>query len=112
MNALLEDIRSKGLSVTVDNGQILVTPKQLITDDIRAQIKANKAELITAINLAALVEKLIADACKDLTITPEQFRGELERGGDIPDILAGDISAECLRLTAITIDGLHYKWAS
>lgn len=107
MNDLLEDIRSKGLSVTVNNGQILITPKHLISDDIRSQIKANKAGLIKAITTSELVEGLIFKACAGLSITPEQLRMELVKGSEMPDIVDGLISSECLRLTAYTLSLLR-----
>ena len=56
MQNIFKFIRSmnfKGLSLSVENGFLKVTPRSLLTDNIRAKVKKHKAEIIDAL-LAAV----------------------------------------------------------
>ncbi len=45
----------------------------------------------------------LENACRGLSITPEQLRQELEAGGDLPDLVFGTLTPKALRLTARTL---------
>jgi hypothetical protein len=46
---------------------------------------------------------LFENACRGLSITPEQLRQEVEADGDIPDLVPGKLTPKALRLMAKTL---------
>ncbi|MFO1228310.1 hypothetical protein [Roseateles sp.] len=46
---LLEHLRAVGLTITADGGRLTVTPRDLLTEDLRSTIRENKAALLAAL---------------------------------------------------------------
>lgn len=80
---LLDRLHSVGLSLTTDGERLLVTPRQLLTDELRAEIQHHRAELIAAVGACAELFAAINAACD-------------ERGDD--DANRRALLAECSRL--------------
>jgi len=51
VRTLLFDLRTAGLTVSEDGGQLLVTPRSRLSDDMRAMIKANRDALLAELRL-------------------------------------------------------------
>ncbi len=51
---------------------------------------------------------LFENACRGLSITPEQLRWELEENGDIANLVSGALRPAALRLIAETLDTMQY----
>jgi hypothetical protein len=47
MSAALNTLRTAGITISVDGGNLVVRPRSAITDDLRALIRANKGGLMT-----------------------------------------------------------------
>jgi hypothetical protein len=47
---LLHDLEGAGMSVKLIDGRIIVTPKDRLTDPLRAAIRANRADLLMVLN--------------------------------------------------------------
>ena len=45
---MLAELRSRGLTVRADGEQLYVTPGALMTDELRAEIRANKRAILRA----------------------------------------------------------------
>jgi hypothetical protein len=58
---------------------------------------------------SAELEHMIKAVCRNLSITPEQLRQELEEGGDLQDLLSGALTSQGLRLTAETLARTRYS---
>ena len=43
---MLAELRAKGFKLTVDGGTLLVEPRALLTEELRARIRSNKAAII------------------------------------------------------------------
>jgi hypothetical protein len=43
---ILDDLRRRGLNVRVEGGQLLVSPKSLLTEEIRSAIRRRREELL------------------------------------------------------------------
>lgn len=48
-DTILVELKSKGLRLARDGDDLIVTPKSALTDDLRALIRAHKAELLEAV---------------------------------------------------------------
>lgn len=59
---LLAELAGAGLSVTVDGGNLVIRPRELLTDDLRNAVKANKPDLLTILKAPAMPP---ADAASD-----------------------------------------------
>lgn len=46
---VLEHLRAAGLTITADGDRLTVTPRDLLTDDLRSAIRENKAALLAAL---------------------------------------------------------------
>jgi hypothetical protein len=57
----------------------------------------------------ARVKRMVEDACRGLSITPEQLRRELKIGGDLADLESGALTKHGLRLTAETLALMRYS---
>jgi hypothetical protein len=68
-------------------------------------------EQVPAVGSNAGLERTLEVACEGLTITPEQLRQELEKGGDMPDLQSGALTLQALRLTARTLALMRYPYA-
>ncbi len=55
------------------------------------------------------LERMLELACEGLNITREQLRQELTEGGDLPDLVAGALTPEALRLIAKTLAVMRYS---
>ncbi|MDQ4147514.1 MAG: hypothetical protein M3120_07505, partial [Pseudomonadota bacterium] len=49
-------------------------------------------ERVAPVGSLAGLEQMLDVACEGLNITPEQLRQELEKGGDIPDLVSGPLT--------------------
>ncbi len=49
---LLARLRAAGLTVSRNGGQLIVTPRERLTEDLRASIRQQKAELLAALSAA------------------------------------------------------------
>ncbi len=70
-------------------------------------LPCHKAELRSVAAHADLRTEL-ENACRGLSITPEQLRQELEENGDIPYLVSGVLTPAALRLTAETLSNMRY----
>ncbi len=73
MKALVDQLRSRGLSVTIHDGQIRVGPRALLTHEDRTVIQRNKAELLRLLSdpTAELDEIISAISREASWLTPE-----------------------------------------
>lgn len=50
---LLHDLASAGLSVSVDGDNLVIRPRELLTDELRVAVKANKSDLLAILTAPA-----------------------------------------------------------
>lgn len=46
---LLDQLTSAGLSVTVNGGDLVIRPREMLTEDMRAAVRASKADLLAVL---------------------------------------------------------------
>lgn len=56
------------------------------------------------------LDHLLEIACEGLSLTPEELRQELTKGGGIPDLQSGALTPKALRLTARTLALMRYAY--
>ena len=63
---LLQALRAQGFTLRAEDGRVMVAPAERITDELRAVIRANKAELLTALGAGSSPESPAAvDSVRD-----------------------------------------------
>jgi len=101
---LLQHVRGAGFTLGVADGKLLVAPASMLTDDLRASLRACKPELIDLLTHAAPADpsrSLTADMIDTINAACD------ERGDDTGNRLA--LIEECLSLpTAMQADILDH----
>lgn len=86
----LEDLRGRGISLSFLYEKIIVKPAELLTDETRQIIIANKNLLLLYLQ--------VESACTGLSVSPIQVINDLLSIEDEQDIINNLIPAESLRL--------------
>lgn len=82
--AILERLRAEGITLRRDGPDLIVTPREALTDELRALILAHKAELLEAVEieqaepLGLHVGCYACDGCRNLAMASE-YRGQGRR---------------------------------
>ncbi len=90
-----------GVHFYVDGENLVVTPRDRITDQLRSNIRQHKPDLIRALTDRPMMQRvdiveLMNRACEGLTLKPQQLWRFLSPG-DIDDIRDGLIDARTIR---------------
>ena len=109
MNAsqIIEYAENAGMKLVTDGYKITVHNSDLLTDDLRQEIRLHKPEIIQLLSANqeyyrltdSEVAELLQKVCKGIKLDPQQFWSFLDES-DIADIRAGAISLDHLRAFA------------
>ena len=94
---VLQYAQQHNIHLAANNGKlILEAPDNVLTDEFLKSAKAHKVELLETLSQ---IEILLEDACRNLKITPTQFRAICSKG-DLEYIANGSIPMEEIRAYA------------
>jgi hypothetical protein len=74
---LLTTLRSKGLTVAADGDALTVGPRELLTDELRAAIRAHKRDLLAELPRYRWLIVEPDGTRREICTLPEMTRGEL-----------------------------------
>jgi protein-disulfide isomerase-like protein with CxxC motif len=99
---LVTKLRAAGITLSLDGGNLVATPKAAITDELRSLIRAHKADI-----LAALAQEQAA--AQDLREAFEERAAVLQHDAGLP---RADAELEAARITATYARNRGYLWAT
>lgn len=81
---LLAQLRERGLRITAQSDALLVEPRSVLTDELRAMIRANKRQLLRELT-GEFLERRIRAMAKRWEYSPDELADVLVRARRDPD---------------------------